>query len=239
MTNTDGASTPGWEWMYRIGGIAALLMFIVIPIQVVVFIAYPPPATVQGYFALFQQNRLLGLLDLDLLLIVDNILIIPLNVALYQVLWQKNRSFTALAAAFGFLAIFLYLVSREATFSMMMLSDQYAAAATDAGRQALLAAGQTLLTTYNGTVFNLNYVLGAVSLIIASLVMLRYSLFSKAIAYLGIAANVIGLGLYVPGVGIYISVFSVIFLWVWDLLIGLKFLQMAKPAAASQPIAVS
>ena len=225
--------------MFRMGGIAALAMFILIPIQIVVFIAWPPPTTVQAYFALFQHNRLLGLLDLDFLLIVDNLLSIPLTIAIYVVLWQKNKSFTALAAVLGFMAIIFYLVSREVTFSMMTLSDGYAAAASDSMRQVMLAAGQAMLTAYNGTVFNLNYILGAASLIIASAVMLRYGLFSKPIAYLGLAANIIGLGLYVPAVGIDISIFSVLFLWVWDLLIALKLLGWARYAPAPRPEPIS
>ncbi len=50
-----------------VGGAAALITVLFIPIQMIVFVVSPPPATVLDYFTLFQSNRLLGLLDLDLL----------------------------------------------------------------------------------------------------------------------------------------------------------------------------
>jgi hypothetical protein len=226
---------PGdWNWLYRIGGYAALFMFVLIPIQIVIFMAWPPPQTVPEYFSLFQHNRLLGLLDLDLLLIVDNILSIPLYLALYISLRRKSTPFVLMGTIFGIFSIILYLVSREATFSMMTLSDQFAAATTEAQRQIFLAAGQVMLITYNGTVFNISYILGAAALIILSVVMLKSKLFSKATAYLGLAANIIAFGLYIPMVGLYISIFSVVFLWIWDLLVGLRLLRLSHPNSTRQ-----
>ena len=222
----------GWKWLYRLGGSAALVMAILIPIQIVAFIAWPPPTTVGDYFTLFQHNRLLGMIDLDLLLIVDNVLSILLTLAMFIVLRRTNPSFTLVALVLGLISIVLYLASREATFSMVTLSDQFAAATSDAQRQASLAAGQTLLTFYNGTIFNISYILGATSLIIISAVMLQNHIFSRVIAWLGIVSNVIALGLYVPVVGLYISIFSVVFLWVWDILMAGRLFQLAglKPS---------
>ena len=230
-TENTATETTNWTWLFRIAGYAALLMFVIIPVQIIVFLVSPPPQTVQEYFALFPHNRLLGLLDLDLLLIVDNLLSIPLYLALYIALRRKNESFAMLGTLLGLMSIILYLVSREAAFSLATLSDQYVVAASEAQRQILLATGQVLLVSYNGTVFNISYILGALALIILSLVMLRTNLFNKATAYLGLVANLIALGLYVPTVGIYISVFSVLFLWIWDLLIALRLLQFGNPSS--------
>lgn len=217
-----------WNWLFRIGGYAAILMAVLIPIQIVIFIAWPPPQDVMGYFTLFQRNRLLGLLDLDFLLIVDNLLSIPLYLAIYVALRRKSETFALLGAVLGILSIILYLVSREATFSMLTLSSQYTAAVTEVQKQIALAAGQVMLISYNGTVFNISYILGAVALIILSAVMLNHNIFSKATAYLGLVANIIALGLYIPSVGIFISVFSVIFLWIWDLLVALRLLKLSN-----------
>ncbi|MDR3562819.1 MAG: DUF4386 family protein [Negativicutes bacterium] len=223
-----GAQASDWSGLFRIGGYAALFMFLLIPIQIIIFIASPPPQTVLDYFALFQHNRLLGLLDLDLLLIVDNLLSISLYLALYIALRRKNEPWTLIATTLGILSIILYLVSREATFSMLTLSNQYAVATTEVQRQILQAAGQVLLISYNGTVFNISYILGAAALIIISVIMLQNDLFSKATAYLGLAANIIAFGLYVPSIGVYISIFSVLFLWIWDLLVALRLLRLAS-----------
>jgi len=72
----------GWKSLYRVGGAAALIMAVFIPIQFIIFVAWPPPSTVIGWFTLFQNNRLLGLLDMDLLLIVDQVLVALVLLAL-------------------------------------------------------------------------------------------------------------------------------------------------------------
>ena len=219
---------PRWGWLYKLGGAAALIMVVMIPIQIVVFIASPPPSTVADYFTLFQSNRLLGLLDLDLLLIVDNVLAIALYLALYIALRRASESFMAIATVLGLISIVLYIASREATFTMLSLSNQYAAATTDAQRAMFLAAGQAMLAIYNGAAFHVSYVLGAAALLIISVVMLRSDVFSKATAYLGIVANVLAFGLYVPSIGIFISIFSVVFLWIWNILLARRLFQLGR-----------
>ncbi len=75
---TDGETVDSrWSWLYKIGGAAALLVAMIIPIQIIVYIVSPPPSTAIDYFTLFQSNSLLGLLALDLLIIVDIVLGIP------------------------------------------------------------------------------------------------------------------------------------------------------------------
>jgi hypothetical protein len=220
-----------WEWLYKAGGAAALLSVVFFPIQIIVFLVSPPPDTIIGWFNLFQTNKLIGLLDLDLLLIVDQALAILIFLALYIALRRVNESFMAIGIAFGLISAALFIASNPA-FAMLSLSDQYAAAATDAQRTVFLAAGQAMLATWQGSAFQVSYLLGSVAPILISAVMLRSKLFSKATAYLGILANVIALGLYVPKIGVYISVFSVVFLWVWYILIARRLFQLGQTTRA-------
>ena len=81
VTKTETADSD-WKGLYRVGAVAALLMFALTLIQSFIFITNPPPSTVIDYFTLFQKNQILGLLDLDLLLIVINILLILIYLAL-------------------------------------------------------------------------------------------------------------------------------------------------------------
>jgi hypothetical protein len=216
-----------WNWLYKVGGAAALIIAVFIPIQIIVFVAWPPPSTVIDYFTLFQNNRLLGLLDLDLLLIADTALFIPVFLALYVALRRVNESFVAIATALGFFGIAAYFASNTA-FNMLFLSDQYAAATTDAQRSILLAAGQAMLAIYQGTAFHVNYILGAVALLMISVVMLRSTIFSKVTAYTGILANVIAFGLYVPTIGILLSIVSVVFLEIWYILIARRLFHLGR-----------
>jgi hypothetical protein len=217
-----------WRGLYRMGAAVTFFMALVIPIQIFVFLAWPPPSSASEYFALFQRNPLLGMLDLDLLLVVDNILAIALYLALYVALRRAGESAMALATILGLMSIALYCASREATFTMASLSDQYAAATSDAQRAMLLATGHTMLAIYNGAAFQISYVFGAAALLIVSIVMLRSNLFGRAAAYLGIVANVVAFGLYVPAIGVYISVFSVVFLWIWDILVALSLVRLSR-----------
>jgi len=218
---------PRWNWLYRIGGAAALITAFFIPIQIVVFLTWPPPSTAAGYFALFQSHKLLGLLDLDLLLVADSILAIPLILALYVALRKTSESFAALGAVLGLVGLAAYFSSNTA-FNMLALSNQYAAAISEAQKAACLAAGQAMLAIYTGTAFQVNYLIGAVALIILSALMLRNPAFDKAAGWSGIVANLIALGLYVPVVGVYISVFSVFILEVWYVLVARSLFRLGR-----------
>ena len=43
-----------------------------------------------------------------------------------------------------------------------------------------------------------------------------------------IGSSLFDFGLYVPVVGIYLSIFSVLFLFVWNILVARRLLQLAK-----------
>ncbi|HEX8993037.1 MAG TPA: hypothetical protein VF784_15250 [Anaerolineales bacterium] len=225
-TSITAESSP-WAWLYRIGGAAALLSVVFFPIQIAVIMINPPPDTVIGWFQLFQAHRLAGLLDLDLLLVADQVLTILMFLALYVVLWRVSRSFMLMGVALGLLSTVLFIASNPAC-AMLSLSDGYAAAVTDAQRAAFLAAGQATIAGWEGSAFHVSYIIGSIAAIAISAVMMRSGVFGRATAWLGILSNAIALGLYVPVIGRYISVFSVVFLWVWYLLTGLRLFRLAR-----------
>jgi hypothetical protein len=216
-----------WHGFYRIGGATAVIMAVYIPMTIVLYIASPPPETVIGHFTLFQSNRLLGLLGMDLLYLLSNVVAIPMYLAFYMALRRASESFMLIATTLGLVAVSALFAARPA-FEMLHLSDQYAAATTDAQRAVFLAAGEAMLAVFNGTAFHLHYVLGSVSLLIISVVMLRSDVFGKATAYVGMVASVTGLGLYVPTIGVSISILSVVGLWIWYILIARRFFQLGR-----------
>ena len=103
----QAGSDANWRLLYRAGGVAALITAVLIPLQIVVFVAWPPPleGTAIDWFALFQDNWLLGLLSLDLFLIVDYVLLVPIVLALYITLRQISAPLMAVATALYFVAI--------------------------------------------------------------------------------------------------------------------------------------
>ena len=96
------------------------------------------------------------------------------------------------------------IVARPA-FEMLYLSEQHAAATTDAQRALFLAAGETLLATFHDTALYVSYNLLSVYLLMVSIVMLRSQIFGRVTTCAGMLAAILNLGLYVPGIGILLS----------------------------------
>lgn len=181
---------PRCKLLYRIGGLAALVGVALIPVQIFVFAVWPPPEAASGFFELFERNWLLGLLSLDLLYILQNVLLVLIYLALYAALRRANEPLMAVALALGLVGIATYFPSNTA-FEMLDLSNRYAGAETEAQRAALLAAGEGMLATYVGTAFDVYYVLNAVALLIVAAVMLQSGVFGRVTAYVGLLAGVL------------------------------------------------
>jgi Domain of unknown function (DUF4386) len=227
MSGTDApayrplATESSWVPLFRLAAATAVVVVCLIPLQALVFLLSPPPQTVGGYFDLFQRNPFLGLVDLDLLLIVDYLAMIPLYLSLYVLVRRRSHTLAALGVVFGLFSLLLFLVSREATFSMWMLSSQHALATTDAQRAALDASGQVLLTLYNGGTFGLSYVPGAASTMLFSVALWRYQIVGKAVGIVGV---VTALTMLVPPnvgpVGLVVAMLSLIPTAVWLILLA-------------------
>lgn len=228
-TPTDAEiADSNWKSLYKIGGAAALLVAVFVPIQIIVFVISPPPSTVIGWFTLFQNNWLLGLLDMDLLLIVDQVLTGLVLLALYIALRRVSQSFMLIALTATLLGIAAYFASTTA-FNMLSLSNQYAAATTEAQRAVFLAAGQAMVTIWTGTAFDIGYILVGVALLITSVVMLQSTLFSKLAAYVGILLGVMSLIPASAGtIGLVFALGSLLPLEIWYILIGLRLLQLGR-----------
>jgi hypothetical protein len=227
-----------WKSLYKVAGVAALIMVVFIPIQSIIFFVWPPPSTVIGWFTLFQNNRLLGLLDMDLLLIIDQVLMGLVLLALYAALKRASPSFMTIALTSGLVGIATYFASSTA-FNMLSLSSQYAAATTNAQRAMFLAAGQATLTMWTGTAFDVSYILGGVALLIISAVMLRSNIFSKVTAYVGLVLSVT---MFVPPtvgtIGLVFSLISLVPLMIWLILIARRLFQLGSGVSkeeAKQP----
>ena len=241
MTNqvTHAETTDSaWKGLYKVGGAAALIVTVLLLIEIIVFTAYPLPSTVIGYFTLFQSNRLLGLLDLYLLEILTYALFVPMFLAIYVSLRRANESYMALATTLAIIGIAVFLATNN-PFTMLSLSDQYAAATTDAQRSLFLAAGQAILANTNQRAvegFNIGLLLVSVAGLIVSAVMLRSNIFSKVTAYVGILANAISLAEYfrlafVPAAVLLLLIIAIasgILLLIWYILIARRLFQLGQ-----------
>src|SRR5687767_15777008 len=122
-----------WTVLYRSGAAAAVSVLALMPLQMCVFMTWPPPTTVVGWFTLFQESAVVGLLDMDLLLVADFVLLGFVMAALSAALIEKNRALAAGALILELVAIAVYMASATA-FEMLSLSRGYALAVTEQER---------------------------------------------------------------------------------------------------------
>ena len=113
---------------------------------------------------------------------------------------------------------------------MLFLSEQYDVTKTDIQKSLLLAAGQSMLATFQGTSFHVSYVLLSIATLILSILMLNNRVFGKAAGTSGILVAVIGLGLYIPQIGLFLPIISLIPGTAWYVLVAKSFFKMSNQA---------
>ena len=218
-----------WSWLYKIGGAAALFGVAIIPIQLIIFIVWGQPETAVGWFNLFQDNKLAGLLAFEILFVANAVVGIATALALYVALRRVNESLMAIATVLALVEAMAFIVARPA-LEMLYLSNQYAAATTDTQRTMILAAGEAMLATFHGTAFHVGINLFSIYYLIVSLVMLQSNIFGRVTAFTGVVAAILNWGLYVPGgIGLLLFTLSVIpFLAIWLILVARKLFQLGR-----------
>jgi len=179
-----------WKGLYKVSGVSTLIIAAMYLLAMVIYIpanlAGPPPSSVIEWFTLFQNDRLTALFYLGFADIIIMLCSGPMFLGLYAVLRRTNNTWMIIATSFAFVGIAVYLAT-NAVFSMLTLSDQYAAATTEAQRSLLLAAGQATLAMVEGTGGRyMGLPLVWVSSLIVSVVMLQCKIFNKATAVVGI-----------------------------------------------------
>lgn len=202
-------------------------MLLLIPVQVVVFMVSPPPETVEGFFRLYQENWFLGIMSLDLLYILNNVIILFIYLALFLKLYKEKPALCLTALVLGIVGVACYFPTNPA-FEILTLSNKYTVASAEYQSQ-LIAAGEALLTGYTGTSFDVYYVLNAIVLLLFSWILLKSPQFKKSIGTWGIIA---GIFMIIPStagtVGLIFSLASLV-PWIVFLILFVKnFLQFSK-----------
>jgi hypothetical protein len=188
--------SAAWQSLYKLAGAAALLAILVAVTDIsLTFLpaGAEPPGTMTAvdWFDLFHENWFMGLRNLGLLPnILTLCLLIPLYLALYGIHRHVNKPYAILALALLLLGVGIYL-SNNAAFPMWALSARYAAAATEAQRTLIAAAGEAVLA--RGEDFTpgafMGFLFSEAAALLISCVMLRGGIFSKATAWAGILAG--------------------------------------------------
>lgn len=231
--NTTSAD-PQWKALYRIAAIAAILVVIVMILAVVLYFIYPyapDKQTAETIFLLLQRDVLGGLISLDILLLAGNLVGIPVFLALYVSLKPVNASYTLIALALAIIGIVLLFPARP-LLELVTLSKHYAAATGEAEKSQYLAAGTALLALFDGINWFMNTLLGGISLLISSVLMLQSNVFSKTTARVGIITNVAVCGFFLPVIGVLLLFLTLPGYTIWYMLLARRFFQMGRSEPA-------
>lgn len=217
-----------WDKLYRIAGLAALVIVMIIPIQVLIFTVFPPPDDPIGFITLFHDNWLLGLLSLDLLYYFNNALLAVFYLGLYASMRKIDFTIMLIALIIGLLGIAIYY-SSSIGFEMLALSEQYYQTDSVEIKQQLISVGQGLILKYKGTAFDVYYVFNAIALLLISKTMFKSNEFGKSAAIWGLIA---GLLMIIPStagtIGLIFSLISLIPWIVFSIIVGRKMLFLGK-----------
>ncbi len=231
MNKTD----PNWKPLYKIG-LASAIIFVLYSLvtMIAAFTIGGRPESAAEAFRLLAENRLVGLLRLDALTLLTVPLYYPLYLGLYIPLRKIQAAYAALAALLAFAGLTLFLATPSA-FSLIPLSDKYAAAANAAQQEQLLAAGEALLAAdmWNNTGARIGGLLMLVAALVLSLVMLKSEAFSKATAWVGILTHGFDLahalvGLFLPQAGLILMMVAGPLYLVWFPLLARDFYRLGR-----------
>jgi hypothetical protein len=228
------ADVAQWRGLVRTGGWVAYAGVLLIVVQIALYLIWPPPDTVVGFFELLLANPVYGFITLDVLYILSNLLAYLLYLALAVVLWRVSRSGVVVALAFGVLGMAAYMASPRPV-EMLGLAHAFADA-DGAERVALIATGEGMLATWMGTAYDVYYFFNLVTLMIFAILMLRSEAFTRATAIWGIVAAAL---MTVPSnfgaVGLWFALASLAPWSVFAVLVGRRLFALARYAASDAP----
>jgi hypothetical protein len=227
------AVNPDETWLYRVGGICALVFGIAYIIIIALYVPIgAPPSGAEARLTYMAGSPTVHWAILGLSVLTD-FLFVPVALSLYLALKGINRNAMLIATACVGLFIILDLAITWTNYgALITLGGNYAAATNDAQRAVIVAEatypsvvlGSSLLFVYNTLVF-------AVGILITGFVMLK-GIFSKSTAYLGLIAGILGI---VSVVGpFFVSalsatiIFTSVLVTVWVLFVGYSLLRLGQ-----------
>ena len=235
-------SEKQWKIIYKIGVVTTIIVLCGITLDIIVgnitggnLTALPKTAIER--FSQFKDYPLLGLYNLDLLNIINQIILIPSIFALYAAHRETNKP-SALLSLILFLVGTTIFVTNNTALTMLDLSQKYYDAASQEQRMLLAGAGEAMLA--KGSHGNLGVFIGfalpTFANALMSCVMLKGNIFSRANSYIGIIGNslmiiYIIMVTFMPSVEKMALVFAMpagLLLMTWMMMFTIKLLRLSK-----------
>ncbi|OJX43807.1 MAG: hypothetical protein BGO78_02250 [Chloroflexi bacterium 44-23] len=190
-----GGTETQWRSICTIGGVFTILALIGILLDVVIgsitggnLSTLPPTAIAR--FAQFQKFPLLGLYNLDLLNLINQLLLIPTYFALYAAHRKTGNAFAQLALIIFLVGTSIFITTNTA-LPMLELSNKYAGATSEAQKILLASAGEAMLArgAHGSLGVFIGFLIPNIAGLTMSLAMLSGKVFNKITSYLGIMGS--------------------------------------------------
>lgn len=190
----DVRADPSWATLYRLGGLAALLYVVLVVVPVVlVFVAPIPPTDGRALLAYVAAHQAVYLTELVCFVGLS----VPALVAFAAVavaLKEVNKSIALIGGLLGIASETIALALGSSPQSLhggvIVLSNSFAAATTEAQRSSLVSAADALVAATNAVSWA--GILTAGAILVLSAVMGR-SDFGRLVAVVGVVAGAVGI----------------------------------------------
>lgn len=222
------AVDPEGKWLYRVGGICALVLgvayLIIIPLYASV--GAPPTGGGEAWLTYLDGKTTVWWAILGLSVLTD-VLFVPVAFALYLALKGVNRNVMLVATAFVGLFIVLDLAVTWTNFaSLITLSGNYVAATNDAQRMAYVAAANYASAVLASPLERVYAIVDlSFAMLLIGLVMLK-GIFRKSTAYVGVATGVLGI-VSIAGWNVTI-ILNAVLATAWVLLVGYRLSRLGQ-----------
>lgn len=226
IPNLNNSSQKAVHW---IGGIACfILLGYSLATLLIMTLIGGPPESIEQTFSILHDDKLTGLLRLDILTVFVMPLYYLLFYSLYIALKDSDQSVSAISMILAFTGVTLFLAT-PSVFSYLHLSDRFAHATSDDQRNQLLAAGESILASdmWHGTGAKIGGLLLQSGALLISILMLRTNIFNRATAIIGIATHGLDLihiilGFFLPAIGNLIMFIAGPLYLIWFPMVGLR-----------------
>ena len=227
------AVNPDEKWLYRVGGISALVLGLAYIATIALYVPVgTPPSGAEARLTYLAGKRTVWWAILAISVLTD-FLFVPVALSLYLALKRINRNAMLLATAcVGLFVVLDLAVTWTSYASLITLSGTYAAATNDAQRAVVVAVANYPSAVLESSLLGVYAILvPAVGILMTSVVMLK-GVFTKTTAYLGLVSGILGIvsvagPFLVRSLGAAVIMSSVI-TTVWVLLVGSRLYRLGQ-----------
>lgn len=219
-----------WRRLYLAGAVSALVyvVLVIVPVSLV-FIAPVPPTEGRALLEYIAANKVVYLTEL-VSFVGLSVPALVVFAAVAVAVKDLDKSTAAIGGLFGvsseIIALALGSSPQSLHGGLVVLSDAYAVAATDAQRASASTAADALIAATNAVSWA--GILTAAAILILSLVM-RRGIFGKAVAVFGIVTGLAGLvsEVFRPTIGPAYTIYGLL-LPTWFVIVGWRLFRLAR-----------